>query len=153
MDKIAQYWEGRLKQGLKGVGYIGLGEQYNRWLYRVRRHVFLSYAKYISGLNQARILDIGSGTGFYIERWRELGVKSITGIDIAKASVETLTKKYPDHYFLRLDISERLEIITARQFDIVSAFDVLFHIVNDVRFERAIQNIYRQLKPGGIFIF
>ena len=37
------YWEQRLSEHytLGGVGYLGLGEGFNDWMYRVRRHVFL----------------------------------------------------------------------------------------------------------------
>jgi hypothetical protein len=32
------YWENRLNEnfGLNGVGYIGLGKNYNHWLYKIK---------------------------------------------------------------------------------------------------------------------
>jgi len=33
------------------------------------------------------VLDIASGTGFYIDRWKQLGVKELTGIDLTSAAL------------------------------------------------------------------
>jgi SAM-dependent methyltransferase len=41
----------------------------------------------------------------------------------------------------------------SNKFDIISAFDVLFHIVDDTRYENAIRNVVSLLKPDGLFIF
>jgi hypothetical protein len=37
-----EYWEKRLKTnwGLQGVGCLGYGKYYNKWLYRVRAKIF-----------------------------------------------------------------------------------------------------------------
>jgi SAM-dependent methyltransferase len=53
---------------------------------------------------------------------------------------------------LELDISDNVDSISDK-FDIISAFDMLFHIVDDERYSKALENIYSLLKPGGIFIF
>jgi SAM-dependent methyltransferase len=151
---LENYWENRLKKsfGPEGVGYLGLGRQYNNWLYKVRRHVFNSQMRAAKiDLSEAEVLDIGSGAGFYIDRWKELGVKKVVGTDITNVAVEALKTKYPSDEFFRVDIGGELASIAHRRFDIVSAFDVLFHIVDDARFEKAIQNIYLLLKPGGLF--
>ena len=39
------------------------------------------------------------------------------------------------------------------QFDIVSAFDVLFHIIDDESYQTAIKNTFMLLRPGGFFVF
>jgi SAM-dependent methyltransferase len=63
-------------------------------MYRVRREVFLREAAAL-GLDphSARVLDVGSGTGFSIRRWLELGVGSITGCDLAESAVERLRSR------------------------------------------------------------
>jgi SAM-dependent methyltransferase len=43
--------------------------------------------------------------------------------------------------------------LTPNSFDTVSAFDVLFHIVDDVEYARAFGNIARLVKPGGWFLW
>jgi len=153
---LENYWESRLRKsfGTEGVGYFGLGRQYNNWLYRIRKRVFNSTMK-PAGVNikDAEVLDIGSGTGFYIDCWKKLGVKKIVGADITRVAVDELKKKYPGDEFIRLDIGDALGAIKQRRFSIVSAFDILFHIVDDARFAGAIQNVHALLQPGGFFVF
>ena len=64
------YWESRLSDeySLAGVGYSGLGLSYNRWLYRIRKRVFRRTVRgfLVGDPGAARVLDVGSGTGFYI---------------------------------------------------------------------------------------
>lgn len=38
-------------------------------------------------------------------------------------------------------------------YDIASAFDVLYHIVDDKRYLKAIKNVHSLLRPNGIFVF
>ena len=153
--EIRDYWEKRLKDnfGLHGTGFIGLGKKYNSWMYRVRKHVFL---KKLSLLNidydGIDVLDVGSGSGFYIGIWNNLGVKKIVGCDLTAVAVKNLKTSFPKCKFLELDISDNVDSISDK-FDIISAFDMLFHIVDDERYSKALENIYRLLKPGGIFIF
>jgi predicted TPR repeat methyltransferase len=101
----------------------------------------------------ASVLDIGSGTGFFIERWKELGVRRIVGVDITHAAVENLRRKHPDAEFQQVDIGDPLPALPRSSFDAVSAFDVLYHIVDDARYETALANISSLLKPGGLFVW
>jgi SAM-dependent methyltransferase len=150
------YWQERLQSnyGPVGVGDNRFGTRYNEWLYRVRKVVFLRKMGAMRiDFSKAEILDIGPGTGFYVDRWTELQVKHITGADITSVVVERLSQKYPDAEFLQMDIGGDIATLGNRHFDIVSAFDVLFHIVDDERFAQAIKNIYSLVKPGGYFVF
>lgn len=61
------YWESRLSErySLDGVGYLGLGSSFNAWMYRARRAIFLRRARpLVAARPRARVLDVGSGTGF-----------------------------------------------------------------------------------------
>jgi predicted TPR repeat methyltransferase len=100
------------------------------------------------------VLDVGSGTGFWIDAWKALGVHSITGSDVTQVAVDHLQLAHPDSRFTKLDISGSLEAQhPGGPYDIISAFDVLFHITSDARFADAIGNISRLLSPRGYFIF
>ena len=104
---VAVYWEERLRNnpGITGVGYTSLGRGYNEWLYRIRRRVFLRLMRSLKGNWSAnRVLDVGSGTGFYIQLWKEIGVKSLVGSDLTEISVLNLRAKYPFDTFHQLDI-------------------------------------------------
>jgi len=150
------YWEKRLTlaYGFQGVGYLSLGLSYNRWLYRLRKHVFRRTARQIIASHPSgKILDIGSGTGFYIDQWKELGMKRITGSDFTETAVSHLKARHPGSEFYVLDIGGDQTIWQGGSFDMISAMDVLFHIVDDARYERAIKNIHALLKPGGWFLW
>ena len=80
-----------------------------------------------------------------------MGANSVTGVDITKVAVDNLRKSFPANAFYRADITEGFGAVETH--DLISAFDVLFHIVDDERFRAAIENIYNALRPGGLFIF
>jgi 2-polyprenyl-3-methyl-5-hydroxy-6-metoxy-1,4-benzoquinol methylase len=155
--KDKSYWEGRLAEnwGLEGVGYTGHGVRYNKWLYAVRQEILRRHLPDLSmRLSEANVLDIGSGTGFWLEQWKSLGVRSLKATDITAVAVERLKKAFSDVSVTQLDIAGDVEgLHWGQSFDVVSAFDVLFHITDDSRFQRAIENISSLLKSGGYFLF
>ncbi len=150
------YWEQRLSEsfGLHGVGYAPLGLSYNRWLYRIRRRVFRRMVRRFLGDRAAvRVLDVGSGTGFYLDQWRDLGIKQVVGLDLTETAVSNLRAAYPGMDFVMADVGAESVPLDRGSFDVVSAFDVLFHIVDDERYGRAMKNVSGLLKPGGIFVW
>ena len=134
------------------MGFRGLGRGFNRWAYRVRRHIILRRLRSLGLPSDARVFDVGSGTGFMIETWREAGVAAIDGCDITDVAVERLRGQFPGSTFSRIDIGTETLSHEAR-FEAVSANDVLFHIVEDAAYQRAIDNVVASLKPGGYFVF
>jgi SAM-dependent methyltransferase len=150
------YWEQRLEDdySLSGVGFKRLGPSFNRWAYQVRRERFFDIvAEHVEDPRAARVLDVGSGTGFYVDLWKELGASSIVGVDLTRVAVERLSQRHPHLTFHQLDIGEGTGPLPEAGFDVVDAMDVLFHIVDDARFQAAVQNLYRLVAPGGLFIF
>ena len=150
------YWESRLKAypGLCGVGNTLLGRSYIAWLYKMRRSVFMRLMHSLDfGYRASSVLDIGSGTGFYLELWKELGAGTVSGCDLTDTAVSRLRMAFPEVRIDRLDIGNDLPATFDREYGIVSAFDVMFHIVDDSRYARALQNIHSLLAPGGMFVF
>lgn len=151
-----EYWETRLhkKLSLGSVGYIGLGDSFNYWAYNVRKSIFRTIATDLLGeFTTKRVLDIGCGSGFYVERWKEQGVTDLTGIDITQVAVDRLKQNYPEYSFFQADIGSDIATISQHQFDVISAFDIFFHITDDENFKKAIQNVYSLLKPNSYLIF
>jgi SAM-dependent methyltransferase len=146
------YWQGMhlRNEGFEAVGFGGLGLGFNSWMYRVRRRV-LRRALRRAGLSAegAAVFDVGAGTGFYVREWLELGASRVDGSDLSAAAVEGLRDAFPTAEFVREDVAEPRRAESAGQYDLVSAFDVLFHIVDDGRFMRAIGNIADLTRPGG----
>lgn len=160
------YWEARLREhcSLAGVGYLRLGRRYNEWMYRIRGEVFdrtieRGARRQVAGGKRqdwagARVLDVGSGTGFYVERWLRRGA-AVTGLDLTDVAVEHLRRSFPQVQFVRADIGKPLESVPLEPggFDAASAMDVLFHIVDDREYQRAFHNIAALLRPGGWFVW
>ncbi len=153
---VDRYWESRLAEhdGLRGVGWLGLGEAFNRWMYRVRASVFRRAVRDAThgDLGSLRVLDVGSGTGFYVDLWAGLGVASVAGSDLTQVSVERLRSRRPDHEFSRLDITADGPRVPGAPFDAVSVMDVLFHVVDDDAYARALVNLSALLAPGGLLV-
>lgn len=152
---VKQYWEKRLASNynLQGVGYISYGKHYNSWMYRVRKKVFHMISDKVK-IDNKSVLDIGPGTGFYLNLWKEHGASFLAGADITETVVKNLSDtNLCDAIYLQ-DISKELEPeIAQRHFDVISAFDVLFHIVDDAGYAKAISNVHNMLSEGGLFIF
>jgi 2-polyprenyl-3-methyl-5-hydroxy-6-metoxy-1,4-benzoquinol methylase len=147
-----RYWEEmhRSNVGFAAVGFGVLGTPFNTWMYRVRRHV-LRRAVSRAGIPVAgaSVLDIGTGTGFYVREWQQLGAGDITGVDLSDVAVERLRAEIPEATFFAADVSDPIDEALGSGYDIVSAFDVLFHIVEDTRFGQALDNLGRLTRPGG----
>ncbi len=155
--KAADYWEERLSAefSLQGVGDIGLPLSYNRWLYRVRASAFRHMLRSLKGApERGKVLDVGSGTGFYIDQWQRRKPASLTGSDITETVVRNLSGQFPDAEFVQCDIGSDLPAsLEPASFDAISAYDVLFHIVDSDAYARAMRNFADLLKPGGYLIF
>jgi SAM-dependent methyltransferase len=150
------YWEARLGAdwSLQGVGFRRMGRSFNQWAYRLRGERFTSVVEeFLPDIAAARVLDVGSGTGFYVDAWRRMGVGQITGMDITEVAVTRLRTAFPGIQFLHHDISEGLDGLLPQAFDIVSSMDVMFHIVDNDRFAAALRHVATLLKPGGHFVW
>lgn len=103
-----------------------------------------------------RLLDIGSGTGHWIDFFREVfRVAEAVGVEIAPQMVEYLREKYAGDSTVRicpLDVSKDPFALAGDRFDLVSAIGVMFHIVEDGRWHQAVANLASVLEPGGILI-
>ncbi|MGE0544514.1 MAG: class I SAM-dependent methyltransferase [Dehalococcoidia bacterium] len=150
----ATYWSKRLAvdEGLESVGWQGLGRSFNTWLYRRRAAVFRQVARaYRFNRRPPTVLELGPGNGFYVDLWSKIGVRELTGIDIAPPAVTRLRRRFPAYQFLSGDIGRPIAL-PPHAFDVVTAFDVLFHLIDEAAFDQALSSIARSLRPGGIVL-
>ena len=124
------YWDERLARypGREGVGHAGLGEGLNGWMYRVRRRVFLrELAPLMRTLPTRTVLDAGSGTGFYVNRWRELGASEIVASDISEVALRRLRDEHPGMAVESFQLgTEPPAGLRSRRFGAISAMEVIF---------------------------
>ncbi|MEV8433854.1 class I SAM-dependent methyltransferase [Streptomyces chartreusis] len=88
------------------------------------------------------ILDVGSGTGEMVEMLREFG--SVTALDSSPHAIDYLRQRLPEGVAARHgSIPEDLP--RGELFDLVTAFDVVEHLTDDLAALRA----FRQVLPTG----
>lgn len=146
-----EFWEQRLagQFDLRGTGETGLSLAYNRACYQLRRDVLSRALREQAFDPRGRtILDVGCGTGFFAAYYLERGAR-VTGIDIAPTSIATLSQRHPEARFLLADVGEQP---VEGRYDLVNAFDVLYHITDDARWERAVSNLAAAVNPGGLLL-
>ena len=155
-ERKREFWNRRFRDhwGLDGAGSVHFGRQFNAWRYRVRRTVFRRVVRRLNLETGAiSVLEVGSGTGFYLEQWRALGVRRIAALDISDWAANRLAQAHPDVTFYHADIGDPGAPLPAGSFDVVTAIDCLTHIVEDAAYFRALENIHRSLKPGGYLLY
>jgi SAM-dependent methyltransferase len=143
-----EFWDHRLSEhfDLRGTGETGLSLAYNRACYELRREV-LDHALAARGFDPRgrRVLDVGCGTGFFTAYYLNRGAV-VTGVDIAPTSIARLGERFPGTRFILGDVAETG---FDAYYDLVNAFDVLYHIVDDTRWERALTHLCEAVVPGG----
>ncbi|MCJ7479039.1 MAG: class I SAM-dependent methyltransferase [Candidatus Nanohaloarchaeota archaeon QJJ-7] len=97
------------------------------------------------------VLDIGSGGGQWIQFWNWMESSPVTGIEISESAVQGLKSSFRDDNDIHI---REGDIVTAdlseSNFGIISAIEVVQHIVDDQRWEKAVANICYTLQSGGI---
>lgn len=149
------YWEalhGKHQGWLSAVGYAGLGEGFNRESYRRLRVPAVRRLLWRHRVKPRSLLEAGVGVGAYAGLWQELGVVEWVGVDISSVAVTDLRTRFPQAELHVADITNPGPILEDKTFDLVAAIDVLYHIVEDRGFERALQWLANRARSGGFLI-
>jgi len=95
-----------------------------------------------------KILEIGCGRGFYLNVLSKVFPKlDITGIDLNEKYL-SVAKRFINNNKVKLIKADATKLPFANKtFDRIIATEILEHIPND---QKAISEIYRVLKPGGM---
>lgn len=113
------------------------------WWYRARRRILAALIERKLPLpDNARILEIGCGTGHNLEMLKRFGRVDAVEIDSAARAIASARL---GHAVINAPLPE-LSGIADGSYDLVAIFDVLEHIEED---EEALISIARVLKPGG----
>lgn len=145
------YWESRLGANisLRGTGHRAFNLAYNDRLYAAQRDcVEQLLDDHDVDLQGGSALDVGSGNGFFVRCWLERGASTVTGLDITVASVAYLQRQFPQNSFAVADVAAA-HLPLDRRFDLVSCISVLYHVVDDEKFARALGNLGASVGPGG----
>ncbi|MBS5825425.1 MAG: glycosyltransferase, partial [Clostridium argentinense] len=148
------YWNNRLncKFDIEGVGYIGLGKTYNKYLYKIRIEILEYIVKNIfETLDGKNILELGPGIGMFTEYFNKYSLNRYDGIDIAEKSIMELRNKYPHFNFTQGDISDSNNYHN-NKYDLIFAADVLLHLTDEKKYKNTINLLSNKLEEGGIII-
>jgi SAM-dependent methyltransferase len=101
------------------------------------------------------ILDVGSGAGHWIDFFRELFDPSlVVGIELSERCADELRRKYADEPAVAVveDDVSRAGLRLDRRFDVIVAIGVMFHIVDDDAWQRAVSNLAGHLSDEGTIV-
>jgi len=139
------------KHSLKGVGNSGFSELRNYIQYRKARRIFFKMVKDLNLKEDAKILEIGYGSGFYTKVINSLGFKNYMGVDIVDVFKESLESEFPQYKFMQMDTCAKK--IDFKECDLIFMIDVTQHMVNDKRFAFCLKNnVLKNLSKNGFFI-
>ncbi len=116
----------------------------------ILRHLYNSG----TDLSGSRVLDIGSGAGHWIEFYKSLGAKTITGLDVSRSCVNFLESRFKADENITIHHGKASEILEklSGEFDLINAIGVMFHIVDDSDWARTVKLIGQSLRQNGLFV-
>ena len=140
---------------LSSVGQSGLPAGLNAWLYRaLERRVrwFVRRHRALGGVGA--VFDVGSGTGYWVRIWHDLGAPTVDGCDLVPAAVERLEAEFGPlgDRFVAADIGATRPNLPAGPYGFVSVMNVLLHLTDDEAFRRALASIAALVGPGGTLL-
>lgn len=98
-------------------------------------------------IKRGKILDVGCSLGFFLEEVRKRGRWQCFGTEYSKKAAECARKQFGLSVFVG-EIKDAL--FSNEYFDVITMHSTLEHTLNP---QMVIRNVYRKLKPGGLFIF
>lgn len=103
------------------------------------------------GRRPSRVLDAGCGTGTGIKWVREvLGAHDVVGADISGEALELCRVRHPGRPLVRASVAELP--FRSGCFDLLLCHDVLQHLPTDGLDRRALAEMFRVLRPGGLLL-
>ena len=99
-------------------------------------------------------MDIGSGSGHWIDFYKSLGSFRTIGIDVSLSSFNYLKDKYSNQPDISILHGKAFDLLSQfdGSFSVVNAIGVMFHIVSDSELIDTINKIASVLKRDGLFI-
>jgi SAM-dependent methyltransferase len=116
------------------------------WWYLARRSILSELiGRVIRPPENARNLEIGSGTGHNLEMLQSFGSVEAAELDPQARELSARRLGKPVHDAALPELADRID----GGFDLIALLDVLEHVQND---REALAAIYRMLKPGGALL-
>lgn len=102
--------------------------------------------------NEARVLDLGCGTGLELEEYFRLNPDAdVTGIDLSEAMLNALREKLPDRKISLLQGSYFDIPFGEKAYDDAVSVESLHHFPAELK-EKLYRKLHAALKDGGCFV-
>jgi ubiquinone/menaquinone biosynthesis C-methylase UbiE len=145
LSEVKGFWESRPCGVDYAVGYNIEQQLQSQADVRYALEPYISpFAKFYEGQGK-RVLEIGVGLGADHLEWAKSQPSQLAGIDLTEQAVRLTRSRCPQSD-VRVADAEELPFEN-ESFDIVYSWGVLHHSPNT---EKAIQEVHRVLKPGGV---
>lgn len=96
-----------------------------------------------------RLLDAGCGIGFFTVRLHNLGFK-VEGLDFSPQAITDARNQAPSDILYH--VGDLSTFTPLERYDAVLCLDVLFHIVDDTVWQRALHNLQGLVSDSGFLI-
>lgn len=111
-----------------------------------------TYAEYLRRLlplvpKKQRLLEIGCGHGFFLERALDLGFDEVFGVEPSRHAIELASPRVRDRIYTGVFKDGLFE---PGYFDVVCAFQVFDHLTHP---NEVLDACHRVLRPGGLALF
>jgi 2-polyprenyl-3-methyl-5-hydroxy-6-metoxy-1,4-benzoquinol methylase len=122
------------------------GSERNFFVNRVTRPIHRQVNEYIFDFfytlpMEIRVLDVGSGDGFFLFFLREFGFKNVRGIDLSHSFIERAQEKG-----LNVELADVLEYEPGFKFDLITMIELLEHIKDP---EAVLRKVHGLLNMNG----
>jgi len=122
-------------------------------LYRIKRKLTYAFAfrllnKYFSRFQYLEILEIGTGSGFFLEFAKEFFPNShLSGVEYDERLLTETALRAPHARLIQGNAEDF--IFEKGHYDLVVSFQVIEHLYNP---SSMLENVRAYLKPGGVFL-
>ncbi len=145
------FWDTRHKNSslLQSGGDKGLTEAENETFYLIRIGRLLDLLQRThGGKRPLSILDAGCGRGLFTTLLTRCGHNAV-GIDVSPSAIDYARKHFDGKYH----VGDLTTYRPDRLFDVVICIDVLFHLIDNLQWRLAFNNLSSACKSSGTFIF
>lgn len=146
------YWDARHREhgaALTGVGCVLLDEAGNRDDYETKWTHVRPVLERETQRGARRILDAGCGIGWFTKQLHPLRFADVEAFDFSESAAAQAHNNAPN---VRVFVSSLEDARTHRPFDVVMCLDVLFHVVDDERWARAVANLASLVASHGALV-
>ena len=126
---------------------------YDTIYHPMRDGVDSDYFRNLIRQTDGKVLEIGVGTGRLFMNAIKDGAY-IYGIDISQSMLDVLYRKLDKNQHHRISLQSIVDFSFDFEFDLVIApFRVIMHLIKKEEQIRALNNVYKHLAAGGMFVF